>query len=929
MKKAFTICLFLFGFYGFGQSDIDSLKQQAGLLELDSNKVLTYIRIAIGYNRINYDSALYYAKKSEKLSRQLNSDDLLGRSKYRTATVLVKRNQFDAARAELDTAISLLSSSGNVKRLLSAKVEIGRIYQRSSDFEEAVEWFFESLQLAEEVKDKNAEARIKNYLASIYNYQKQYDLAITYFKESLNLVEELNFKPGISAVSTNLGEVYNNQEKYDSAIIYQRKALKLKEELGDKLGKGRVYNNIANVFANTSPPSLDSALYYYQKGLSISEEIKDRRLLATHLYGIVRVHFMKGNFELAEESVQRLIPMLEQIQDLSLANNSNDVASLVYAGLGDIEKAFYYRGQSNILADSLLSIERIRLANELEAEYQSKTKQRAIDLLKAENDLQELQIKKRRNERNSLIILSIVVLLVLGLLINQYRIKQASNKKLKELDRIKSTFFENLSHEFRTPLSLIKAPIKDRLKKSSGAEEDDFLNLVLRNAENLDELIKQLLDLAKLEKGKYELNNSPVEATRFFRVLAASYESLSVMKGITFDVIVPKEEKWLELDGDLLRKLCNNLLSNAFKFTPENGSIILEIGYNDSLNIRVWNSGKGIPDEEQHLIFDRFYQAEGPRSSGTGIGLALTKELTEVAGGQITLESDAENGTTFSISLPLIAAEPIAAEILPADETGSEVMNNEPSFLPERQNLLIIEDNEDLRGYLSGIFQPHFNTYVAVNGKAGITEAMETIPDLIISDIMMDEMDGLEVCRLLKSDQRTDHIPIILLTAKTDQETKLTSIQHGADAYLLKPFESEELKALVNNLIDQRQKLRGKYADTRLAEKDEADTHPFIQKCEEVTGHNLSNEAFTADEFAREMAMSRMQLHRKLKAMTGLSTTAFVRHQRLLKAKSLLEHGEPVSQVAYAVGFSSLAYFSKSFKEEFGMLPSQAANQVT
>ena len=905
------------------------MRQQIKFLEADSNKVLTYIRIATSYNRINYDSALKYAKKAEQLSRQLKSDDLLGRSKFRTATVHIQKNQFDIAKAEMDTAIQLLESSGDKLRLLSAKVGMGRIYQRSSDFDRAVSFYFEALPLAEEVKDKNTEARIKNYLASIYNYQKQYDLAITYFLGALRLVEELNFKPGISAVLTNLGEVYLNVEKFDSAIIYQRKALLIKIELGDKLGTGRVYNNMANVFANSNPPVFDSSLYYYGKGLSIAREIKDQRLTATHLYGIVRVNFMKGNFQLAEESSRPLLDMLDDVQDLSLANNSYDLISLVYAALGDVEASFQFRIKSKMLSDSLLGTERIKLTNELEAKYQNDSKQRAIDLLEAENNLQELQIKKRQNERNGLIVLSIVVLLVLGLLINQYRIKQASNKQLRELDRIKSTFFENLSHEFRTPLSLIKAPIKDRLKKSSGQEEDEFLNLVLRNAENLDELIKQLLDLAKLEKGRYELKNDVVEASQFFQVLAASYESLASMKEITFDVKIPKDERWLRLDKDLVRKLCNNLLSNAFKFTQINGVVSLQVAYQGSLKLRVWNSGPGIPVDEQHRIFDRFYQAGGPQSSGTGIGLALTKELVEVAGGQIALESNADEGTTFIISLPLITTNSQAREPSPRTmEVASDEERVEPLFYPEKKNLLIIEDNEDLRNYLFGLFDSDFNVYTSTNGKVGIEEAKKTIPDLVISDIMMDEMDGLEVCQLLKSDQTTDHIPIVLLTAKTDQETKLSGLKHGADAYLLKPFESEELKTIVHNLIAQRQKLREKYSGSGTQEGHESNAHPFIQKSEQVVAQHLSNDTFTADDFAREVGMSRMQLHRKLKAMTGLSTTAFVRHQRLVQARTRLEQGESVSQVAYAVGFSSLAYFSKSFKEEFGILPSQVTGNV-
>ncbi len=910
-----------------GQSRIDSMRLRANSLGPDSLKVLTFIRLARDFNRINYDSALLYTKKAEKLSRQLGSEDFLGRSKYRKATVYIQKNELDLAKAELDTAILLLESSDNKQQLMGAKIGMGRLYQRRSDFDRAVTLFFEALPLAEEIKDRNSEARIKNYLASIYNYQKQYDLSIFYFQGALKLVEQLNFKPGISAVLTNLGDVYLTVEKYDSAIIYQRRALKIKRELGDKLGTGRVYNNLANVFVN-SGSNLDSGIYYYENGLVLGKEINDKQLIALNLYGLVRSNFIKGDFRQAKGSSDELLKELDVIQDLSLASKSYDQIALVYAALGDVEKSLQFHSKGLKLSDSLLNTERIQLTNELEAKYQNETKQRAIDLLEAENQLQELQITKRQNERNGLIVLSVVVLLMLVLLVNQYRIKQAANKQLRELDQIKSTFFENLSHEFRTPLSLIIAPIKDRLKQHSGKDEE-FFNRMLRNAESLDELIKQLLDLAKLEKGKYEMKQEVLEASRLFKVIAASYESLAVMNGIDFEIAIPDQEQWLELDQDLIKKICNNLLSNAFKFTPKQGSIRFKVSYNELLKIEVSDTGPGIPREDQHRIFDRFYQVEGPKSTGTGIGLALTKELVEAAAGKIVLESKHGEGTSFIVSLPIKVAVP---QTLGQSEMAHKAEHQEivvdPSFSPEKQNLLIIEDNADLRSYVSGLFTEDYNVYTATNGREGVKEAMETIPDLIISDIMMDEMDGLEVCQHLKSDQKTDHIPIVLLTARADQETKLTGLKHGADAYLLKPFESEELKAIAQNLVVQRQKLRDKYTESAAEKTSEPVTHPFIQKSEEIVQQYLSNESFSVDDFAREVGMSRMQLHRKLKAMTGLSATAFVRHHRLSKARRLLEQGEPVSQVAYAVGFSSLAYFTKSFKEQFGNVPSQIGKTV-
>lgn len=866
--------------------------------------------------------------KAQSLSRELKVENLLARAKFRTATVYIQKNETELANAELDSAIAICHRTNYRKILSYAKLEKARLLHNVSNYEMAVSNYFETLAIAEELGDRNTQARIKNYLASIYNYQMQYDLSLKYYKEALSLVKELNFKPGISAILTNLGDTYLSLKAYDSAIIYQRKALNIKKELGDKLGTGRVYNNLGNVFTSLSAISnLDSASYYFQKGLVIAAEIKDKNLKALSLYGLVRVHFMKGNFAEGERLGIELVKETESLRDLPLASRSYSYLSLIYAALGEPMKSITYREKGNALADSLLNNERAKLTQEIEAKYQNEAQQKTIALLETENELQELAIAKRQNERNGLIILAIIILLVLGLIINQYRIKQVTNVRLRELDRLKSTFFENLSHEFRTPLSLIMAPLKDRMKKELNDEDRTLLSSVLSSAKNLDELIKQLLDLAKLEKNKIELNPEAIDPSRFFRVIAASFESLAEMKEISFEVDIPEEEQWLVFDPDLVKKICNNLLSNAFKFTPVNGKIHFKVVFDNWLSIQVADSGPGISSEDQKLIFDRFYQVDGPKASGTGIGLALTHELVEKADGKISVESTLGKGTSFAVTLPAEYTSPQSSNQKTYEAAENQVLHHETAYSEEKQNLLIIEDNDDLRSYLQGLFKETFNIYAASNGREGISIAMETIPDLVVSDIMMDETSGLEVCRTLKQDEKSNHIPIILLTARSDQQTKMDGIQHGADACITKPFEPDELKAVAGNLIALREKLREKYKSIGDGLNKPPDRHPFVAKCEQIVQNHLSNDAFNVDDFTKEVAMSRMQLHRKLKALTGLSATGFVRHYRLFKARILLEKGEPVSQVAYAVGFSSLPYFTKAFKEVHGLVPSQIARK--
>ena len=382
-------------------------------------------------------------------------------------------------------------------------------------------------------------------------------------------------------------------------MSYQRQALQIKKELGDKLGLGRVYNNLANALIDSNSPNQDSSLLYYEKALDIAREIRDVQLSGTSLYGKVRANFIKGRLTEAQTAAEELINVLDSLQNLTLASDSYKQISLVYAGLGNIEKALQYQEKGKVLSDSLLSSERVKLSQEIEAKYQNEAKQRAIDLLESENKLQELNITKSRNERYGVIVLSIVILIALGLLINQYRLKQKANKKLRELDRMKTSFFENLSHEFRTPLTLIMAPIKERIV-AADKQEKKVLDLVLNNAEKLLKLINELLDLAKLEAGAFTIHKSTVEVSQFFKVLSASFSSYASSKSIMFKVEVPNKKTWLSMAPEVLTKVCNNLLSNAFKFTPEGGEVSLQVEYEYGiLKIQIADNGSGVPIQDQ------------------------------------------------------------------------------------------------------------------------------------------------------------------------------------------------------------------------------------------------------------------------------------------------------------------------------------------
>jgi signal transduction histidine kinase/ligand-binding sensor domain-containing protein/DNA-binding response OmpR family regulator len=536
---------------------------------------------------------------------------------------------------------------------------------------------------------------------------------------------------------------------------------------------------------------------------------------------------------------------------------------------------------------------------------------------------------------------------------DQAKIEHVEAEKLREVDRIKSSFFTNISHEFRTPLTLIEGPIRQLKSGEYQGDPNEIYDVVLRNAQRLLHLVNQLLDMSKLESGQVNLRVRERDVVDAVRTIAAWFESLAARKNIQF--VVKTEESsiigWI--DRDALEKILVNLLSNAFKFTPKSGRVALSVGwnvilFNKAVEISVTDNGIGIPPELQKRIFDRFYQIDDTHTrehEGTGIGLALTKELVELHQGTITVQSEAGRGSLFMVRIPLdksmyradqivestddqVAERLSGSAVRSSTETGAETI---PIEVDEDESLplvLIIEDNPDMRRYLRTNIEPGHRILEAADGDEGVKKAIEGIPDIVISDVMMPKMDGFEVCQRLKTDERTSHIPVILLTAKAGQEHKLEGLETGADDYLVKPFDAKELKARVRNLVEQRKRLHERFQCELIIQPkgvtvSSAD-EKFLKKVFEVVERNLGDSDFDLEAFAEEATMSRLQLHRKLKAITGSSPGEFVRQLRLQRAAELIrKRAGTISEIAYEVGFNNLSYFARQFREKYGVVPSE------
>ena len=631
---------------------------------------------------------------------------------------------------------------------------------------------------------------------------------------------------------------------------------------------------------------------------------------------------------------------------IEAVHNGKLLASYIYPTRGDmvmqlamriLKKQPFHR--DNYLKGALVTKDNAKVLL-LQNEEMMKQRSRLSDL----NSKVDIYLAQYNHQKIYMLLGGVIIALLIGLIVYIYRTIILRRELEEQATNAKLQFFTNISHELRTPLTLIADPIEHIVNDENLTKQQrNMLQIVEKNVSILMRLVNEILDFRKIQNKKMKLTLSEFELTHYLKEWARTFESIATKRKIKVDLITPAT---IRLCADIYKveRICYNLLSNALKYTSEGGSITIKAKSTDeTVEICIKDTGKGIAKEDIKHIFDRFYQVRNSNKDGTGIGLAIVKAFTELQGGTAKVESEVGKGSEFTITLPKRVA---GDNFQPAEETYTmndfldessavtdiSTENKVSKITSDRQEdkprVLVIDDNADIRAYATALLGDEYDVMEASDGSEGLKKAVREVPDVVVCDVMMAGMDGLECCKRLKDDSLTCHIPVILLTAKTLDEHRAEGYAYGADAYLTKPFNGNVLKARIKNLITNRKLMKIVFGNDAQQEPIEAVAQSaesqFVEKFRTIIQGNLGNSDLNVETISHEMGISRAQLYRKIKSITGISPNDIIREARMKRADRLLETTDKsVSEIAYEVGFSSPSYFTKCYREFFGRTPNK------
>lgn len=824
----------------------------------------------------------------------------------------------DSAMQLADSILQLVGPDYSDDRVRAMNIKAKALFQKGKNTE-SVTLLFDALRLCKVPRDNKNIAYLYGEIGYAYYAQKHYPESKAYYHKQIDVLRTLYGADSLADPYINLATMQQGIGEYDSAAVSLNEVRYIISQNNNLRQHGYYYLTRGTLFLHTN--KLDSAAFYYHKAYDAWNAIGYESQIYKATFNLGYIAEQQKNYRKAIEYYHRTELSVKQFgMKTDIAQVYGTMAE-AFAALKEYDSAYKYLYEYVIVNDSVTRDEFNSYLAKLDKQYQSEKNKETIHQ-------QQLQLQRQNNRILLIIIVLTVVILgsmvLFGYLTFRRRLQQ-------QVDEAKGKFFANVVHEIRTPLSMIQGPVKVLQEKITDPDLRYQLDMADRNTTRLNDLVNQMLAISKIDAAQYTLTESVGTPTLFIETIVDSFRQQARDKNIAlqFDKAAPAETALF--DKDALEKIATNLISNAIKYTPKDGSVGIELGKEDNEWIlTVWDTGNGIDRTDHDKIFTRFYRTQQHQkdgSKGIGIGLSLVRELVLLMNGSIKMESELGKGSVFTLSLPLNSPSKVTDTV---------------SVYEDAPVILLVEDDADILDFNKTLLLSNgYNVVTATNGNEASTLLVETLPDLIITDVMMPEKDGITLLKEIRTNIVTDHIPVILLSAKSSAQAKMDGISGGAQAYLNKPFLPAELTSLVKNQLEILQKQKDKLyipplpatnqpeaapANSSIEERF-AEADPFTSKCFEIIIAHLDDAQLSVEMLAGLMNINRSHFQRKIKTLTGYSPSELIKTIRMEKAlKMLLKKEGNITEIAYATGFTSQSYFTKCFSEHFRYPPSQAGN---
>lgn len=878
--------------------------------------------------------------------------DLLGEMMAQrfTGELCRAQSRFNWAMKHHEEALKLARQANDTLEMIRDLNDLAANRRRQGRLNEAADLHLEAFMLSRRQADQISEDAVKNRvkalngLGNIYLKMGNVRQADSVLRLALAGERQAGNVEGQAVNLATLGTIKERQGETDSAWIYYRQAMNKNEECGSQLGIALCHDHFGHLLEGDH--LLDKALEKYEQALqTIPDEHDDWHRLEIRL-DIARIYIAKGELARANALLEDCIETAHRIGSLEHRIATHKLFYELYEKQGNLRRALDNYIAANELDDSLIGMSRVMQIQNARVAHERQL--RNAEMLTAMNDVAEAR-QQRQKSRLLLGGLLVLALTGIGILWHVLRTRTMRQRLLRHLNEAREQFFTYVAHEFRTPLTVILGLGRqlEQVKSTDDVEKiQSSAKMIVRQGDSLLNLINMLLEISKIRSaGGGEPHWQRGNIVTYVGMTLQSFESLAMDKSIEISYTHSLTSIEMDFAPDYVQKIMSNLMSNAIKFTPEHGKInvTVEPTGDNYVKLQVFDTGQGIPPEALPHIFDAFYQGDQQDTSiGTGIGLSLVKLMTEAMGGSVHAESIVNQGSTFTVTLPMkhqgsTELQPLKdPEIpkIPENQENPEMLEIPGNRSTQASRILIVEDNQDIAKYI-GMCLRQYQLMYARTGAEALQKAQDTVPDLVITDLMMPgAIDGLMLCRSIRNSDLLSHLPIVIITAKTSEADRIKGIEAGADAYLVKPFDQDELLVRVEKLLERQQLLRQKFIELHVDQQDKerpisAADRQFMNQLIDNIYVLMAQGNVDVESLAQRMALSRTQVNRRVLTITGQNTSSYVMNVRLSRAKRLLKADiqKPVGDVALKCGFDDVAYFSRVFKQTFDVTPTQYRKQ--